>query len=268
MILSQVQPTWAEGGTVMNVALPVPLAAGLPMKVIFQGYRDQNGIEQTSPTSWSIRVAGSADYFPVVNGDRSEFDLHTDRGEIGQTDPYESSDEVLTYGIAVQQDGRFFVQEFHQGDPEQATNWEIMRKTGSALQWLGTHEELEGGGSQEIHFADAMPLLLFPTQAGTTVLHTTAQVPDVGLVEATWTLHIIGQEDLERPHDDPATVYWTECWKVETNLVATVDGDLFHTEDQIRWYSPTIGMVREIVESEDTPEQRWTRREANLRLPE
>jgi len=265
-VFGDVEPTWSGGGTILQVALPGGLAAGLPVKMAFQGYRDLNGVAQTSPTSWTIRVAGTPDYFPLVDGERQTFDFHEESGVIGSETPTEEYDGTFEYGIDLQQDGTFLLRRYEEDAPSE--DWSIMRKAADGVHWLGLHQSNGDDELLDILFDDPLTVLPFPIQVGTTAYNSSADVSGIGTVDALWTVSVVERVDLPVASRDETAVYWTECWKVETSMLATVDDAPFHSEYHTRWYSPTVGLVREITESSDPGEHRWQRTENILRLPE
>ena len=62
------EPFWNQDNTVLTVPLPIPLPAGMPLWVTFAGYADTAGVVQPNATSWSVTVAGTPDYYPVIDG--------------------------------------------------------------------------------------------------------------------------------------------------------------------------------------------------------
>ena len=59
------EPTWNDDFTQMTIVLPTPLAAGLPLEIVFDEFADLAGNVQQTDTTYRVTVSGTPDFFPV-----------------------------------------------------------------------------------------------------------------------------------------------------------------------------------------------------------
>lgn len=179
MLIEEIEPSWSEGNTVVTVPLPSSLPPGLPMEINLAGFSDRNGNVQSEEYRWSASVSGTADYMPVVDGQRF-YNWHLfDEGPIGSEDPTDSFEGFDYTQIDVQTDGTFFFSDYHDREFSFTDEWEVFRKTTTHLNWIGSHDEDEGVET-DITFSDPLPFLVFPIEAGTHHATASVEVPGRG----------------------------------------------------------------------------------------
>jgi hypothetical protein len=241
-------PVWSQGNTVMTVALPT-LPAGLEMEVTFANYTDGSGNSQSTPTVWSVQVAGTADIFPMTDGIRHNMYGRWSRGLAGSSHAtdFGTSEEYRLLEIQPNGDVRAVVY-----DDTMLTaprRWDTYDRAASVINWLGF---ADGNDStlQEITFDTPVKFLPLPMVIGNWSGSTTVTVPGEGSYQAVTTGRVIAREDL--PVDAPgseADLYYKDAWKVARSMVVSLNGTWFTTMTDTTWYSPTVGPVREISHS-------------------
>lgn len=265
---------WNAERTEVTVPLPLGLPAGLPMEATFVGLRDLAGNVQTTPTTWSAKVQGSADYLPWVDGARYFEYVSTAWGQGGNQVP-DGTDErteylqidklsATDYSFVAYDDGSFTAPT---GDSEQ------FRKTGNAMLWIG-FEDGPGKGrhrlplapDKAITFDQPLTLLPLPIAVGTWTSSTTVTVPGEGEYTATLQGRVIGRADHPVAMSG-GEVYLKDAWRVARMLSVGLAGTPAFTQTDTVWYSPTLGEVHRTSREVDLTADEWHTEDA-WRLPD
>ncbi len=244
---------WNPEGTVLTVPLPADLPPGLPMKVVFAGYADANGVVQPEETVWTSTVAGTAEPFPVSDGYRYMTTQTWAEGEIGNSTPTASGEESVYFefaarGGANQWDRREYF------DPEYTFlgYYDILGVTAAKVDLAGFAESEEGDKVlTETFLSNALTLVEFPFVAGNTWSGSATVPLFEGNIDVTMSGRVVGQEDL--PYGSSGggfEIVWTGLWKVETEVTLKTSGILLGTDSSVFWYAPGIGLVRETYHEE------------------
>ena len=252
LILEQagVSPSWSVNNTVLTVPLPTGLPAGLPMEITFVGFRDEAGNAQGTPYTWTAKVAGSADYVPVVDGARYAEEVVTEWGVVGNPAPVgdDSWDVYLLLDVQSGNDYRM-VSHFDSDFLDPTGDWEGFRKTSSALQWTGFGDS---GGSkarrgflkavEKTDFDTPLTILPLPLSVRTWTSSTTVTVPGEGSYSASLQGSVLGKVDYPIPQSG-GTVFLKDAWKVVRTMTVTLGGEPAFTQADTVWYAATLGEV-------------------------
>lgn len=243
-------PVWSAGNTVLTVALP-ELPVGLEMEVAFSGFADASGNVQTGTYEWEARVAGTADTYPMVDGQWQYWFGSWSRGAAGNPVPGESGDEYEFRRLEVQGNGDVRVVEYESDTFVDPRRWDTYDRLAASIEWLGFADSGDGGTPDEIAFDSPLKFLPLPMVAGTWTDNTTVTIPGEGSYTATLTGRVFPREDL--PLDTRKAVppsvnyYYKGAWKVVRSLEVELGGEWFTTLTDTTWYSPTLGPVYEIT---------------------
>jgi len=244
---------WNPEGTVLTVPLPADLPPGLPMKVVFAGYADANGVVQPGETVWTSTVAGTADPFPISDGYRYMTIQTWAEGEIGNTTPIASGEEAVYFEFAAR-DGanQWDRREFY--DPEYSflDYYDILGVTAAKVDLAGFAESEEDAKVlTETFLSNALTLVEFPFVAGNTWSGNATVPLSEGNIDVKISGKVVGQEDL--PYGSSGggfEIVWTGLWKVETEVTLKTGGILLGTDTSVFWYAPGVGLVRETYHEE------------------
>ena len=263
MMKSQNEPTWSEGGTVMTIALPSPLPAGLPVEVQFDDIEDLAGNVLDEPYIWDVKVAGTTEYVPVVDGARFRIQEEWAEGNVGNPIPQDTGSWGYLQQMEVQPDDSFRMVDYQETLFETPLDWEAYDKTASALQWLGFYEVPDVPVPTKEMFDTPLNILPLPIAVGTWTDNTTVTVDfGEGPTPLRATLHglVLGK------YDHP--VYWSEgrlfikdAWTVVRELEVEINNGeewvtMFTQRDSV-WYGPYQGDVRTMISEVNEMDNRW-----------
>ncbi len=258
-------PILSQNNTVLTVGLRTPLPAGLPMEITIDEFADRNGVVQSEDYAWAARVAGTADYVPVVDGARLVFDSFLREGELGNPVPTITDEGPAFMQINTQPNGTFHWAEYTDGTYSTTTEWGVFRKTAADLAWVGFHDESDPG-TQDVTFTTPLPYLRFPIQLGSWSVTSSAVVgPETFDID--WTGTVVAQQDVPVASGENF-LFWKDCWKVVLDLDVSSMGTPFLTRADTLWYAPTVGLVQEFSYEENTNENRWSQVSEYLLLSE
>jgi methionine-rich copper-binding protein CopC len=265
LITSQgIEPSWSQNNTVLTVSLPAPLPAGVPLWVVFAGYRDANGVVQPDATHWSVTVAGSPDYYPLIDGREVEYFEVYSEGEVGDDDPVDQGNYSF-YVRYEDQGGGIFHRIDIDPDTEQIHSWDIVSRPAGGLLVHGFHEVDD---DETVLFTTPVTFLQFPPSAGATWNQSVGVQGD-----ATFEVTTAGQwvEQLERMPVGPAKngmqIYWTDVWVATLSYTLGADGTVFQSGTDTTYLAPGFGMVRVHNDEIDHADEYWKTRERWLVLP-
>lgn len=249
------EPIWSEGNTVLTVALPSPLPAGMEMAIAFAGFTDTSGNPQNTAYEWSARIAGTADIYPMADGIRHYLDGVWSEGVAGSSTPTDYGDRSEYRQVEVQPNNDVHLVGYEEDTFATPRRWDAYRRSASVINWLGFADGDNGGTPQAILFDTALKYLPLPMAAGTWTGSTTVTVPGEGTYSAVMNGRVVGREDLvldakslpSSLKSAPAGIYYKGAWKVVRTLEVTLGGQWFTTMADTTWYSPTTGPVREIT---------------------
>ena len=247
-------PYWSEGNTVATLELPSGLPDGLPICMTIEGIRDLNGVEQTEPFSYEIRVAGTADYLPIVDGTLVLELGEWEEGVVGNDEPQDSGQIERPFMIRELDDGYFRELELEFSMVETGL-WTGFRKTSSALQLTGR----EDGPVKSIDFTPPLTILPLPFSAGTWTASATTGVGDE--------VHALQGRVLARGdhYSDLVSVVVKDAWvAVLQSGIARGSVPVSARVDTVV-YGPTVGACLITSEETDIALNRW-RREGFMRM--
>ncbi|MBK6901202.1 MAG: Ig-like domain-containing protein [bacterium] len=251
---------WSENNTVITVGLRAPLIPGSIFRVEFASFADVHGNVNDDGYAWQATVAGTAQFFPVVDGWVQYL-----AGYYEETDNAKTSGEIEELQvIEVKTGGEFWLwhTENHNSDPAkdlpEMEEYDRMKVTASAIQLLGFHEEHDMESS-DITFTPPIDWLRVPVQTGSWSGTSTfadgedeMEVDFVGSVLAgTYDVPMGG---MDRKQDDGPPVVWLGCRKVTMHYELGDGVEVFSTGNDTVWYAPGAGLVREI--SHEVQEER------------
>ncbi len=246
---------WSENNTVMTVPLPTPLPAGLPIDVTFQNFADANGVVQDEAVNWSGVVAGEADYYPLVDERIYEYVELNASGPLGEDADYTGIGEMHIKFEA--QSAGVFHRKWYDAGFVTSEDWDIMQKTGSALELLGFHET-DDGDPFEVNFDTPLTFVALPP-AGTWTDVTTATVGDMGTVSLEGNGEFVEQADLEWVSAGPESpaMFWKDVRLVVIEHRIFAGETTIETGIDSLWLAPTVGLVESATYNEDPDAGTW-----------
>jgi hypothetical protein len=250
---------WSENQTVFTVALNPPLVPGAVFHVRFESFADLHGNVNDTPTEWTATVAGDADFFPVVDtfvlyymGTWTD-EVAKDSGWMQAATKY----DVKTGG----EFWRWTAEHMEFGPPVKQIPWEDydrMKLTSTAVQFLGFYEADEGGDKQgyEVTFDPPVQWLRNPIPAaGYTHEGDADFLPEPGPGEPDRVDYSVTVDEtvyeVEMPFDDKQgspPVFWMGCRKAVVTYEVSDGLDVFSSGTDEIWYCPGIGPVRKVSE--------------------
>lgn len=264
---SGVEPSWSEDGTVLTVALPAPLPAGLPIVADFAGYADVAGNPAATGFEIDLVVEGTADFFPFVNGSVSVY-LEEEVQDSGLPTSYEShvrGEERM--------DGNFAFVSFG-GDPNlgevASTGMRIFSRSATEVLFRGFLDIPDEGAPTSMEFDPSAVYLKFPMTPQSWSA-TTAANGGGTVTTIEYSVEILGVEDIPArlgegvaqagpgdPQGSPSL--WVDCWKTVFSYEMWVDEQLASSGVDSLWFAPAVGIVREVSSETDfTLEQTFDR---------
>jgi len=260
-------PVWSPDYRTLTVPLPAPLPSGLPMEVTFQGYRDLAGNEQTAATTWTAAVAGTADYYPLVDGRRYEYAEVGAEGDVGDGTPVnEWQNEAHIQFDAI--GGGVYHRTWYDATYTTPYGWDVQQQAGGGLEYLG-FGEADGGETFEVEFDSPLTFVTLPP-AGTWTDQTTATIPGEG------TLTLVGEgrfvSEMDLPWLDGGghgpELFWKNVRLVVVDHTISAGSDLVETGVDSLWLAPTVGVVEYATYNEDAAEGTWDREHGAIMPPE
>ncbi len=250
------QPVWSPDRTTWTVSLPAPLPAGMPLEMTFQGYQDLAGNEQTAATTWTVAVEGTADYYPLHDGRRYEYEEYGAWGTIGSEVP---TDE-WTHPAHIQFEGQgsgVFHKTWYDASYTTSYGWDIMQQAGGALEYLG-FGEVEGSETMEIMFDSPLTFTTLPP-AGTWSDQTTATIPGEGTMTLVGDGEMVAELDVPwlEGGDDGPELFWKNVRLVVIDHTISAGDDLVESGVDSLWLAPTVGVIRYATYNEDPASGEW-----------
>ncbi len=264
-----ISPSWSVNNTVLTVALPTGLPAGLPMEITFVGFRDEAGNAQNTPYTWTAKVAGSADYVPVVDGARYADTVESTWGVVGNPTPDggDSWDVYLQLDTQTSTDFRM-VRYFDSDFIDPTGDWEDFRKSASSLQWTGFGSDGGTKARRQVlkavdknDFDTPLTILPLPIAVGTWYSSTTVTVPGEGSYAASLQGRVLGKVDYPLPQSG-GTVFYKDAWKVVRTMTVSLGSEPAFTQVDTVWYSATLGEVHSKHYETDHIDDEWYTEEA------
>lgn len=261
------QPSWNADRTVLTVPLATPLPAGLPMEATFQDFADAGGVIQTEPITWSAVVAGPTDYYPLVDGRRFDYLVSWQDGEAGQADPTAQGTGETHVQLEDQGAGVFHRVWYDAAYSVPDGDWDVMRHTSSALEFLGFHENDEGTEIDVVFDAPLTFVALPP--AGTWSDATTADVPGQGTIGIEGEGRLAAQLDLDWSAGGPdgPAMFWKDVRLVVVDHVMTAGGQTVEAGVDSLWLAPTVGVVEFANTTVDSTDGTWSHEHGALVPP-
>jgi len=251
---ADIQPVFSPDGTVLTVALPTPLPAGLPIYVRFDEFYDLAGNASTAPLEYRVDVSGNAEVWPWIDGQLGVWWAFNET--VKGTDPPFTDEYFYMKRIEEQSDGTIEYSEYHESPPVDRDGWEIFGRDASSIDLLG-FGEVEGDTPVEVRFADPVQWLALPATPGTRWGGSTTFPFGEVVADLDYSGEVLAVEDLliDLELDGPPVV-WLDCWKVQVDYEISDEGTPMLTGREFIWYAPTIGPVREMTHEEDAMEDR------------
>ncbi|MBK7701368.1 MAG: Ig-like domain-containing protein [bacterium] len=243
---------WSENYTVMTVGLRTPLIPGSIFRAEFESFADVNGNVNDDGFDWQATVAGTAQFYPVVDGWARYL-----AGFYEETNPAKTSGFVGEIQVVeVKTGGEFWLwhNENHNSDPAkdlpEMEEYDRMKVTASAIQLLGFHEEHDMESS-DVTFTPPIDWLRVPVQTGSwSGTSTFAEGEDEMEVDYEATVlagtYDVPMGSMDRKQDDGMPVIWLGCRKMTLNYELSDGVDVFSAGSDTLWYAPGAGLVREI----------------------
>ena len=255
-VANDIEPTWSADGTVVTIALPTPLPAGLPLELAFADYQDRAGNVQNTTSTWTAVVQGTADYYPLIDGRQFVYDVVEAGGASGNAEP-EWIDQDTNYIQFDAAGGAVFHRTWYDSDFTIGDDWEVMQQSGGFLQILGfrdTHED----GSDDINFDAPIDFVALPP-AGTWTSSTTATLPGDGTMAITGEGRFVEQIDLPwlAGGEDHPEIFWKDVRLVLVEHTLSAGDDLVETGVDSLWLAPTVGVVQFGSSLEDLMDDTW-----------
>lgn len=248
---------WSDNHTVFTVDLSTPLIPGAVLAMTFDSYADMYGNVNNTNIEWEVTVAGTAEFFPVVDTYiMYYFGAWTD-------EPAKTSGEVRAITkYEVKTGGEFWrwnIEDAYKSAKMEEIpfeDYDRLKLTSSAVQFLGFHEEDDPVGKTEITditFTPPIDLLRLPLVASSwSGTSTFSPVPVEGptQVEYTITIHP-GAFDIEHPgmgdeEDDSPPMFWLDCVKMTLEFEVSDGVDIYEEGEDTIWYCPGVGPVRKM----------------------
>lgn len=249
-------PSWNQDGTEMTVPLPSGLPAGLPIVLRFDGITDLAGNAGDS-YSYEVKVAGDADYVPMVDGSQWAAQEYWAYGDLGNDTPLDSGSAELFYQYAAQAGDVFHFERYNDAQFTELLGWESFRRTADAWLWLG----FEDTDPAKTDFDEPVIAAPLPLAAGTWSDETTVTIPGEGTFRATLSGTVLPQVDVTVDGGEDGEIFISGCWRVVHELAIQFDQDGDWVDAQAQtdtlWLAPTVGQVRRVSESEDLIENTW-----------
>jgi hypothetical protein len=260
------EPVWSADFTTLTVSLPTPLPAGLPMEVTFDDYRDLAGNEQTTATTWTATVAGTADYYPLADGLQFVYLESGADGTIGNPEPtFEWSNEVYIQVTA--QGGGVYHRGWYDPGFGSADDWDIIQKSDTALEYLG-FAEVDDGQTVQVDFASPLTFVALPP-SGTWSDQTTATIPGEGTLTIAGEGEMVAEQDVVwlAGGDDHPELFWKDVRLVVIDHTISAGDDIVETGVDSLWLAPTVGIIRYATYNEDPMAGEWYRDGGTLLPP-
>jgi hypothetical protein len=237
------------------------------MEVTFATLTDRNGVVQDTPTTWTARVSGTADFFPFADGARHFFFEHSEDGTINEP-PDQINDEILYVQFEDQGGGTFWWSNYDPTFTDRG-DWDVYRRTSSELLWTGFHDS--GGDGSDVTITPGVRMVQLPPREGSWTIDATAN-------DGTNTFNVegmgetLGQEDLPFRLDllgkregffakaDPE-VFFKDAWKVELAFEAKAGTETFFTSERTLWFGANLGLVQAESYEQDLDEGSWDQTE-------
>ncbi|MEZ4388821.1 MAG: Ig-like domain-containing protein [Candidatus Krumholzibacteriia bacterium] len=266
---NDVSPIWSDGGRTFTIPLPSPLPAGMPISIVFDEFADLAGNVQTTDYVYEVKIAGTADYVPVADGQRFAMETSYEEGTIGDPDPTYSDGYDSYAEIDTQLDGSYRVNQYDSPDFLTVRRWEAYRKTASFLQWLGFEDNTSPNTPDKEDFDSPLDILPLPIAVGTWTDQTTVSISGEGSYRATLAGQVVEKLDYDIPGSD-GYVFVKDAWRV----VRVMDVEIFDDPDWVPAfvqrdtliYGPTLGDVITSQYSEYEAENSWER-QFTIRFP-
>lgn len=249
------EPLWSQDNTVLTIPLPAPLPAGMPLWATFAGYSDANGVVQDQATGWSVTVAGTPDYYPLVDDGRYVYAVSYDEGLIGDDDPIDSGTWTQFIAFEAQGGGIWHKVEYDETYAN-AWGWDIMDRTATALRMHGFHET--GDGGQTTTFTAPIDYLRLPPAAAATWEAQAGVVDQDGFQLVAEGLYVEQLDRLALPADRSGPLFlWTDVWVATLSYTMEVDGEAFQEGSDTLYLAPGVGPVRIVSQERDLQEGTW-----------
>ena len=263
------EPSWNDDYTVVTVPLPSPLPDGLPMEIIFEEFTDANGVVQPTAWTWHATVAGTPDYYPIMDDLELVFYAYGEEGDLGSEVPNWGGDYYEYLKVEMQADDSFHLARYEGGFVNPAGDYEIFKINGNVLQWLGFADDDEEKEVQEVFFDEPVDYLPLPLSAGTWSDNANVTVPGEGTYSGTLTGSVISVGDVEVEGDkaDDEGIFFKDVFRVIRTLTVDLDGSPAISEVDTTWYSPTVGPFQMGEYEENIPENHWWRASKWRRFP-
>ncbi|MDO9172321.1 MAG: Ig-like domain-containing protein [bacterium] len=239
---------WSENYTVITVGLRTPLIPGSIFRVEFVSFADVNGNVNDDGFEWQATVAGTAQFVPVIDGWAQYY-----QGYYQETNPTNFGSVEELQLCEVKTGGEFWLwhNSYYQSDPSkdfpEMTEYDRMKLTSSAVQFLGFHEMRDMEPS-DVTFTPPIDWLRLPvvtsSWSGTAAIDDSSQVDyTVAVLAGTFELPY-GNQPSKQSDGPPIT--WLGCRKVALHYEMGDGETVFSAGNDTLWYAPGTGLVREI----------------------
>lgn len=211
-----------------------------------------------------MTVAGTPDYYPLIDGREVTYFVTSQEGEVGDEEPTDQG-VYFDYLRYEDQGGGIFHRVQTDDDFAQIHGWDIVSRPAAGLLMHGFYELDDG---EPTMFSTPVTFLQFPPSAGAS-WNTQAGVVGAPQFEVAATGQWV--ELLDRMPVGTAKngmqVYWTEVWVATLSYTMSEGGTVLYSGTDTMYLAPGFGMARGLNDEVDHADQQWELREKWLILP-
>ena len=256
---------WNAARTQLTFGLPPDLPAGMPLDLMYGELEDMNGVLETAPFPYEIKVAGPPDYLPFADGDRYLDWTVVETGPLG---------EPATKAVGFQREwiridyltaDTFREANYFNANPSgdpflvPTGTFDAYRRTIDAFQWLGW-QVAESDPTKSNEFGPPLTILPLPITTGTWMDASSVTVPEEGTYAVELAGTVLPRQDRVLPRRG-GQVFVKDAWIVVLELRWEMEGVPTSTQRDTIIHAPGFGPVKRISYQEDHLEAAWQRKE-------
>ncbi len=258
-----IEPVLSPDGTVMTVALPGPLPAGLRLVARFESFADLAGNVQTTPFDLDVTVSGTPDHWPFVDGAWWWNAIEWTEGDAGGVTANGTEERVDRF--EAQTGGDFRLVEYPDPNFTDANGWRVFRRNSTSIVFDG-FREIDGLDVFDIDLDPDVTWLRLPLSAqswsGQASAAWNGQMQTID-----YTVTISGPEDLPFDSDmglargashkrSSIEIVWVGAWKQTLQYQFRAGGVDGENGTDTTWFVAGLGPVR-ATSRQDDPDGTW-----------